>query len=115
MVATEKMDKLRDSEIVAAIAEPLGTFAGIDEDNFNAGIIAAALASAEDNQLHEDDIGKILQWANAIQRQACALHFMLIGAVEVRVIDGELHFTMPGGSPDEMMRQLVRNGVAKVG
>lgn len=112
MVTPEKFDELRDSEIVAAIAEPLGAFAAIDEDDFSAGILAAALASAEGGMC-EDDISKVLQWANGIQQQACILHFLLIGAMEVCVIDGEVNCRMPGGSPDEMMRQLIRKGVAK--
>lgn len=111
-ISQERLDEARN-ELVAEIARPLQEFVNVEPDELNNGVLFAAVANAEGKSMSEDDMGKVLAWAHTIQRQVCLLHFVLIGAVEVRVIDGALNFRMPGGKPDEMMRQLFRNGMVK--
>lgn len=110
--STEEMDQFRDT-VCKDAAEIVGAFSSMNEDDLNSAVLAAFLASAAGNEAHDDDIKKVLSWASGIQFQAVTLHFVLIGAMDVTVIDGQLHFRMAQGSPDEMMRQLVRHGVAK--
>ena len=97
----DKSKSISGDEIVAAIAEPLGVFTGIAEKDFCAGIVLGALA-AENSAMSEDDLRKVLDWATEIRIEACALYLVLTGAVNVRVIDGELTFSRPNESPDEM-------------
>jgi hypothetical protein len=98
----EKSKSICADEILAAIAEPLGVFTGIAEKDFCAGVVLGALAGPEGGAMSEDDLRKVVDWATEIRIEACALYLVLTGAVNVRVIDGELTFSRPNESPDEM-------------
>lgn len=98
----DKSKTISADEILAAITEPLGVFTGISEKDFCAGVVLGALGGAGNSGMSEDDLRKVLDWANEIRIEACALYLVLTGAVNVRVTDGELTFSRPNESPDEM-------------
>lgn len=98
----DKWKSMSNDEMVAAIAEPLGVFTAIAEKDFYAGVVLAALATAESNTMSEDDINKVMEWADTIRIDACLLQLVLTGEVQVRVRDGEVEFCRPNESPDEV-------------
>lgn len=107
------LDAVRDA-VCKDFVERLAPFAEMEADELGAAVACSLLCYAGENVgVKEDVIGKVMSWASGIQMQVATLQFFLAGATEITVEDGELAFRMPDGNPEELMRQLVRSGIAK--
>ena len=108
MISISDQDLIRDT-VCREIAQTIKAVSELDPDDLNAAVLAAYMAKRESST--EDEIAVVMKWANKMLMHAVALHFFLIGATECSVQNGDVAFRME--SPDELMRQLVRHGVAK--
>jgi hypothetical protein len=105
---SEEIMEARESVCRSAL-DSLRPFCSFDENELSDAVVFSALAFG--NEVSESDINKMLTWATKVQAQVVMLQFVICGAVKIAVVDGQVSFSMI--SPDETMKILRREGIAK--
>lgn len=111
MVDSDKLEEILET-VCRPMAKQVGEFVNIDDDELGAAIMCAMLVTNEGQEASDTDLEGVIKWAKQIQMQATMLQFLLAGATQMRVVDGDAQSKMID-DPSLMMQRLVACGIAK--
>ena len=111
----EDADRVLDLPSVKSALAAVRAVSEIDIDEFDCAVIAAVLATTPGNSVSEKDLEVILVEFRRVMAECTVLSFLLSGAIQVYVDgDGKVGVRGHDGGEGEMMRQLLRSGIATV-
>lgn len=115
MTETTKPDQESLDAVLDAVAgdflKALGPIAKLPEEMVDEVAAAMLLVSAAGEDVSEDDIGVAIEWLRKFTMQAAMIQFILSGASDVSVVDGEIAVRMR--SPERFMERCIATGITK--
>ena len=104
-------------KIASNAADSLKSFLDIEEEELDEAMMVMAMLGDNNNNLHESDAQAILKWAHGVQSEANLLRMVLVGAIEILVVDGAISIraaSTPGSdAPHLMIERLIACGDAE--